>query len=887
METGARLGPYEILSPLGAGGMGEVYRARDTRLERTVAVKVLPQHLSSSPEVRQRFEREAKTISQLSHPHICALYDVGHHDGTDYLVMEYIEGETLADRIARGALPMNLALRYGVQIAEALDTAHRRGIVHRDLKPGNVMLTKSGVKLLDFGLARAMAPASDLTSAVTKGPELTQEGAILGTVSYMAPEQLEGREADARTDNFALGATLYEMVTGQKAFTGSTRASVISAILRDEPRPISHALPSAPPGLDRVITTCLAKNPEERWQCAGDVGLQLARIAQGGTDAPRAAIRSLSSSPRWLIGLAAAGLLAAAFAALSPLRRPSSAPPAAVRFTIHPPPGTRFIWTRVQNLFAVSPDGRRLVFAARRADGRDSLWVRSLAEASAVSLAGTEGAAAPFWSHDSRFVAFFAEDKLKKVDASGGPPVTLCDAPPGFPTGSWGRGHSILFADGAGASFSVVEDGGGTPKVVLKPDPSRQEATIGWPSFLPDGRHFLYVGRSGAEKQTYVRLASVDGGATAPLVRNCSRAQYAPAGSTGGTGYLLYARDGSLMAQPFDDRTMRLVRDPVPAGLEIWQNVLIGTGPFSASDNGVLASRGNGSPARLVWLDRAGRETGSLESSAGFDLVNLSSDSRRVLVTRVNPRTGTHEVWIGDVSRSVLTRLDLGDDEYLLPIWSPDGTRLALSVGSLRHPPLLSLLPLRGRSPVALLPPGAVQFAEAWSPDGRFLLYAIRSGEQTGLWIVNLDGRREPRLLLTGVFEPVPPAHAQFSPDGRWIAFSSAESGRSEVYVTSFPEPGERVRVSVSGGSRPRWRRDARELFYVSGDNEMTATRIRLASSDVQIGAPQRLFRIDPAGWRDYDVTGDGDRFLVVVNVPAADADVIAVTTNWLSLLKR
>jgi Tol biopolymer transport system component len=752
------------------------------------------------------------------------------------------------------------------------------------------MLTKSGVKLLDFGLAKALAPAipiESLTTAPTIAKDVTREGTILGTISYMAPEQLEAKPIDARADLFAMGTVVYEMATGRKAFTGASPASLISAILTSDPPAISQIQPMSPPALDRVVKTCLAKDPDDRWQSARDVGLQLAWIAQGGTDTPRAAVRRLSSSPRWLIGLAAAGLLAAAFAALSPLRRPSGAPPAAVRFALQPPPGARFLWTRVQNLFAVSPDGRRLVFAARRADGRDSLWVRSFAEANAVPLSGTEGAAAPFWSPDSRFVAFFAEDKLKKIDASGGPPVTLCDAPPGFPAGSWGSRHSILFADGAGGSFSLVEDRGGAPKVVLKPDPSRQEATIGWPEFLPDGRHFLYVGRSGAEKQTYVRLASVDGGAMEPLVKNCSRAEYVPAGTAGGSGYLLYARDGSLMAQPFDDRRMRLVGDPIQTGQEIWQHALIGTGPFSASDNGVLASRGNGSPARLVWLDRAGGETGSIESPAGFDMVNLSPDSRRVLVTKVNPRRGTHEVWVGDVARSLLTKVDLGEDEYVLPVWSPDGTRVALSIGSLRHPPLLSLLPLRDRSPEALLPSGAVQFAEAWSPDGRFLLYAIRSGEQNGLWVVNVEGRREPRLLLTGVFEPVPPAHAQFSPDGRWIAFSSAESGRSEIYVTSFPEPGERVRVSAAGGSRPRWRRDGRELFYVSGDNEMMATRIRLASSDVQIGAPQRLFRIDPAGWRDYDVTGDGERFLAVVNVPVADADAIAVTTNWLSLLKR
>ncbi|HEY6051332.1 MAG TPA: hypothetical protein VIZ58_08775, partial [Thermoanaerobaculia bacterium] len=386
------------------------------------------------------------------------------------------------------------------------------------------------------------------------------------------------------------------------------------------------------------------------------------------------------------------------------------------------------------------------------------------------------------------------------------------------------------------------------------------------------------------EKQIYVNLASLDGGATQTVVKNSSRAQYVPAGSAGGPGYLLYVRDGSLMAQPFDDRTLRTVGEPIPTGQEVWQHAMTGTGAFSASNNGVLASRSHPSPARLVWLDRAGHETGSVESPGGFDSVNLSSDSRRFLVTKIVPRTGIHEIWIGDVSRSVLTKLDLGDEEYERPVWSPDGNRLALALGSLRHPPVLALASLRGRGvPEEILPPETLQYAQAWSPDGRFLLYTIRSGAQTGLWVTNADGERKPRLFLTGAFLDAVP-YAQFSPDGRWIAFCLAESGRSEVFMTAFPEPGERVRVSTDGGSRPRWRRDGREIFYISRDNEMIAAQIRL-TSEAEIGAPQRLFRLDPAGSQDYDVTGDGQRFLAVVNVPAPEADVITVTVNWPSRL--
>ena len=896
LPVGTRLGPYEILAQIGAGGMGEVYKALDTRLDRTVAVKVLPQHLSS-PEVRQRFEREAKTISQLSHPHICALYDVGREGESEYLVMEYLEGEPLSDRLAKGPLPLEQTLRYGIEIADALDKAHRQGIIHRDLKPGNVMLTKSGVKLLDFGLAKAMAPAkqpSELSSLPTeagKADNLTQEGMILGTLPYMAPEQVEGREADTRTDIFALGATLYEMATGKKAFSGSTRASLISVILRDEPKPISQILPTSPPALDRIIGTCFAKDPDHRWQSAADVGLQLAWIARGGADQPPAPARGLSSSPRWLVGLAAAGVLAAAaLMALYALRRPASPPAAPIRFAVRAPVGTRFTWIQQHQLFAVSPDGRRLVFVARGADGRDFLWVRSLAEPSAVTLPGTDGAAAPFWSPDSRFIAFFADGKLKKIDSSGGPPVTLCDARYDYPSGSWGSQHSILFAGLGDPVVSLVAEGGGAPRVVLKADASRQEKSVCWPSFLPDGRHFLYLGRSASEKQTYLRLASIEDGKTDPLLTNCSRAQYVPdhpndpAG--GGSGYLLYARDGSLLAQPFDSRRLRLAGDPIAAGQEIWQHALIGTGPFSASNNGVLASRGGASPARLAWIDRAGRETGSLASPGGFESVRLSRDSRRVVVNRVDPRTGLKDLLIGDLSRGVLTRLDLGsDNDYAPAIWSPDGTRIAFGVRSLRDPRILHWLALRGPGPPEpILPPGGVQRAEDWSPDGRFILYfGARTSAGSGLWVVNVEGERKPRKLLS---ETTDPAQAQFSPDGHWIAYCSPESGRSEVFLTSFPEPAERIRVSVAGGSRPRWKGDGREIYFLSADNEVIATPVRLAAG-TEIGQARPLFRIDPAGWRDYDVTPDGERFLAVVNVPVQDADAIAVTANWLSLLPR
>ncbi len=545
----------------------------------------------------------------------------------------------------------------------------------------------------------------------------------------------------------------------------------------------------------------------------------------------------------------------------------------------------------MQNLFALSPGGRRIAFAARRSDGQSSLWVRSLAELSAAAVPGTEGAAAPFWSPDGRFVAFFADGKLKKVDAAGGQPVTLCDVTGAFPSGSWGSEHSILFAGLTQPVVNLVSESGGVPRAVLKVDASRQEVSVCWPSFLPDGHHFLYVGRSKAEKQTYVRVANIEDGKTVPLLTDCSRAQYVPgepsADARGRSGHLLYARDGGLLAQPFDSDRLRLTGDAIPTGQEVFQHALIGTGPFSASDNGVLASRGKGGPTRLAWIDRSGRETGSLASPAGFGSVRLSPDSREVFVGEIDPRTGMGSIWTGDLSRGVLTRLELGSDDYSSPTWSPDGTRMVFSVGSMGHPPALYAVALHGSGTSELIvPPGGIQRAEDWSPDGRSLLYfGARTVSGTGLWVLNPNGEPNPRKLLS-VRDTTELTQAQFSPDGRWIAYCAPESGRPEIFLTSFPEPAERVKVSASGGSRPRWKRDGSELYFVSAGDEMIATAVHLGSS-AQVGASRPLFRMDPAGWQDFDVTADGQRFLVVVNLPAPDADAISLTINWFSLLRR
>ncbi|MGH9317449.1 MAG: protein kinase domain-containing protein, partial [Thermoanaerobaculia bacterium] len=562
ISPGSRLGPYEVLSPLGAGGMGEVWKARDTRLGRAVAIKVLPSHMSASPEVRQRFEREAKTISQLSHPHICALHDIGREGETDYLVMEYLEGETLTDRLVKGPLPLEQTLRFGVEIADALDKAHRQGIVHRDLKPGNVMLTKSGVKLLDFGLAKAMAPAAPAGSltALPTQQGLTQEGTILGTFQYMSPEQLEGKEADARSDIFAFGAVLYEMATGRKAFSGSSQASLISAIMTSDPAPISSVQPMSPPALDRVVKTCLAKDPDERWQNAHDLMGELKWIAglgsQAGVPGPPVARRRSRERLAW--GMMTVTLFVALAAAVAAVVR--NAHRAAM---LERPMRSSIVLPEKSALraAALSPDGTRVVFVARDSSGKNLLWIRPLDSLAVRPFPGTENPSFPFWSPDSLFVGFFADGKLKKIGASGGAPQTLCDAPINR-GGTWNREGVILFTPVPDGPLYRVSASGGLPTPVTRFDPSRGETSHRWPFFLPDGRHFLYhvasFGSGGQVEKMGIYVGSLDSKEEKFLLRANSSVAYAP------PGYLLFLRDRNLLAQPFDAQRIRITGDPLP-----------------------------------------------------------------------------------------------------------------------------------------------------------------------------------------------------------------------------------------------------------------------------------------------------------------------------------
>jgi len=876
IQAGTKLGPYEILAPAGAGGMGEVYRAKDTRLERTVAIKILPAHLSPDPDLRQRFEREAKAVSSLNHPHICTLHDIGHQDGTDYLVMEFIEGETLSSRLQKGPITTELLLQYSIQIADALDKAHREGIVHRDLKPGNIMITKSGVKLLDFGLAKlqteTQAPV-DVSSLQTEQKELTKEGTILGTLQYMSPEQLEGKATDTRSDIFAFGTVIYEMATGKKAFEGQSQASLIAAILEKDPVSMSALQPMTPPALERLVRACLAKDPEDCLQNAHDVKTELRWIMEG-TSQPLA----LPAAPRrarflhsllWPVVALLVG--AAVTYALLDRPQPTGEKKEVIQFSIDSPDPSGF-----SGSIALSPDGRQLAFVS---SGDASLFLRSLDSLKARRLPGTQGASYPFWAPDSRSIGFFSEGKLKKIALPDGTPDVVCDVQD-TRGGAWGSRDVLLFIPSSSDALYKIPAAGGTASPATTLDSSQGEIAHRWPSFLPDGNHFLYWVQSGQPKHQGIKIGSLDSKDTKFLVHSKFLANF------GSPGYLLFLKEYTLVAQLFDLKTLEVSGEPASLGQDVWTDrFLWGLTGFSVSHQGVLAYRRTTERPYFRWFDRTGKEVGMISSPKSSDEPAFSPDQKRLVVGEQD------DLWIIEVSSGNSSRFTFDPSADDTALWSPDGNTIYFS--SNRNGAFdIFEKPANGTSEEKLLLKSAdTKWVDDVSRDGRFLIYDVSDPKtRYDLWLLPLFGDRKPEPFLKTEFNET---HAQFSPDMRWIAYASDESSRPEIYVRSFPAAGGgKWQISTAGGDTPQWSRDGKELFYIARDRTLMAVDIKSDSSQLAPGAPKALFRAAvqqttiTGSRNDYAVSADG-RFLM--NAVSADTPPASITVvlNWPALLKK
>lgn len=867
LAPGMRLGPYEIVSALGAGGMGEVWKARDTRLNRLVAIK------TSQRQFSERFEREARAIAAVNHPHVCSLYDVG----PDYLVMEYVDGEGL-----QGPVPIARALDLAEQILEALDAAHEKGIVHRDLKPGNILLTRSGVKVLDFGLAKiTSAPAADGAHVTeTRAPSLTAEGSILGTLPYMAPEQVEGRDADARSDIFAFGVVLYELIAGSRPFAGQTQANLVASILKEEPRPLFERQPQTPRALSDVVRTCLEKDPDQRWQSARDVRHALRLVATP----PAPAIPSRSG--RVWQGLAV--LIAAIAAGLGVRMWQPTAPGSPGRFEAPVPDDVT-----LSNDVSVSPDGRKLVFTP--AEG--GVWLRDLDVVDWRRLPGTEGAVAPFWSPDSRYVGFIVDDTLKKVDTTGGPPETVASVPDGAPrSGAWNRQGDIVLGSwggGPGGPIWRVSATGGAATAVTEVDLSKGEFVHAWPTFLPDGKQFLYF-RSGPPDVEGMYVGSLDVDA-ASQSRQRILATAAPA--IFADGHLFFPRAGTLMAQPFDARRLELGGAPVPVAQDVGMTWYF-TGVFSVSDAGVFVYRTASAPGsfQLTWIDRQGKSVGTSGPPGPDWRVVLSPDGRRAVVKDA-PYNVPGDLWMLDLASGQRTRFTFGRNVYSPAVWSPDGTRIAYSAGRLGDSIYEKAASGLGDEQLLLKETGLRHFPTSWSRDGRFLLYHTENATNTGydLWALSLSDRR-PTLMLGETFNEWA---GVFSPDMRWIAYISLEAAAAEVYVRPFrvsaqtgqPSLGEgKWQISRGDGNWPQWRID-REIVFNRGPSgtEVFAAPVNATGAAFESGVPRRLPFPPSTGVNTTpQSTPDGQRFLVEVPLDQRPArPSISVVLSWPAVLKK
>jgi serine/threonine protein kinase len=894
LNPGTHLGRYEIHSHLGAGGMGEVYRAFDPRLGRDVAIKILPAAFCTDAERLRRFEQEAQAAGSLNHPNILIIYDVDTHNGSPYVASELLEGVTLREQLSGGALSQRKAIDYAIQIAHGLAAAHDKGIIHRDVKPENLFVTKDGrVKILDFGLAKLREQDVTLeaqTDVPTKKIN-TDPGAVIGTVGYMSPEQVRGQRVDQRSDIFSFGCVFYEMLSGRRAFRGESSVETLNAILKEDPPDLSATNNQIFSALERVVTHCLEKNPDQRFRSAQDLAFAVEALSDTVSTSGTGIVRPLPpvrSTNRERVAWAAVivVLLAALGYTIYYFLRPQTEAPAAVtRFVIPSPESAGFEGSPV-----ISPDGRLLLINISDASGKTSFWLRALDSLDGRPLAGMEGGSLPFWSPDSRSIGFFAAGKLKKMDISGGPAQTLCD---GGSNGAWSRDGIIIFSQNLWEGLYRIPAAGGVPAPATALDKSRNEIAHAWPYFLPDGRHFLYFARSAQREKSAIFVGSLDSNETKLLLNAESSMAYAP------PGYLLFVREETLMAQPFDAERLELAGEAFPVAEQVGINMQNNARAlFSVSQTGVLVYRNPSAIAwrntQLAWFDRTGKQMGTVGESAPYANIHLSPDGKRVALQRYDTEKGTSDIWIIELARSTPSRLTFDPADDVAPVWSPDGSRIVFASNREGVRNLYQKLSSGGGTDELLLKSDQTKLPTDWSPDGRHLLFMNVGQKGVDLWVLLLFGDRKPVTFLQTDF---PETGGRFSPDGRWIAYTSTESGKAEVYVRSFPASGGQLQVSNGGGTQPRWRRDGRELFYLSADEKLMAVEINGGGDTFEAGIPKPLFKPHASTvfrtGPHYDVTADGQRFLVNMRVIRVEENSVSkpepviVVTNWIAQLRQ
>jgi serine/threonine protein kinase len=888
---GQSISHYIIVEKLGEGGMGVVYKAQDTNLDRFVALKFLPPHVAASTDDKARFLQEAKAVASLAHPNICTIHSVEEEDGKAFIVMEFVEGKTLKDMDQNS--PLKQAVEIGTQVADGLAAAHEKGIIHRDIKPDNIMIRKDGrVQIMDFGLAKLRGVS-----------RLTKEGTTVGTAGYMSPEQVQGKDTDHRTDIFSLGVVLYELFAGESPFKGIHETAITYEIVNVDPAPLSAIKPDIDPQLDSIILECLEKEPAERYQSVAEVAKELRRFKRESSRtrvSRMSAIRPITKSeaiasenaevkPRnrlarrellaWiLVGVLLVSSIAFAYFSLRDTEV------RVTRSSLLPSEKTTFN-SEVGGHIAISPNGKLLAFVGLDSVGKSNLWVRPLNALSGQLLNGTEDASYPFWSQDSRFIAFFAGGKLKKIESSGGPSQTICDAPAAR-GGAWNRDGVIVFAAPSNGPLLRVSAAGGTPTAITKLDSSRGDLSHRWPHFLPDGSHFLYsvqTSQTGLAEGDVICVGSIDNSDNKVLVHASSNSAYA-------SGHFLFLREQSLMARPFDVKNLSLNGEAFPIAEQVHYWADRNKAIFTVSENGVLAYQSGSlvGSSQLVWFDRSGKELEKIGNPGTYNNFKISPDEKNIAVSIVDARSRNTDVWLYDIVRKVQTRFtfDPGADDY--PVWSPDRNRIVFSSTRKGKFDLYQRASSGAGNEELLLEATFSKFPTHWSLDGRFILYFTIGNAKTGgdLWVLPLAGDRKPYLFLQTEFNELSPS---MSPDGKWIAYSSNESGIAHVYVRPFPGPGGKYQVSTIPGSRPKWRRDGKEIYYLSNDNKLMAVEVSSKGEIFIVGTVQPLFetRSITSLTNAFDVTADGKRFLVNTLIGEKSASPITLVVNWDAELKK